>query len=607
MKKVLDLLEEHVQWLMVGIAALFLGWAVWSYLVSPSWATVERNSSLYAGGQLDEATKEGPAAALEQKMRSNSTVEIKVPELAGQFAQQLAASGGASLPDKWVVVPARPPEGLIGNRNAPPPIEQVRLLTPLPPNVRVAALPASLPKPTPIAISSGISNVADPSDASADPNDPNNPGVEKQWATISFSVNVAELASQFSQAGLPPVAQSMFLQVETERQERGTDGSWGASAVIPYIKATQQGLDRPDYPEAQPANQIAQFRAVYLQWAMNATQEILQPGFYRVISGVPWEVPGIDQIAGAAAGAGEFRPENFLGIPPSQWPASLTEAQRAEIRRLIAERAREEQRNRRPPPGAGGGGGGRGGRGGEGLPAQVAPPRGPRGGFPPPGFGGEGGYVPPGEEGMFPPGEGGIQDPGRPDLGPAVRLPNGLFMLRDWQQVIGWAHDENVKSEKTYRYRVRYKILSPVYNLVRNVQNPRLAEQFDITSEWSDWQEVTVQPRSSFFIAGTFGASSSAIKVDVFKWENGGLTSSTFTVAIGDPIGKLSGGLDYGTGWYLADIRQDTGNNSAYALFINRSGQTLRRTATGDSADPNYSRLKNLIANPTAGGLGQPR
>jgi hypothetical protein len=599
MKKVLDLLEEHIQWLAVAIGALFLGWAAWSYLLAPSWATVERGGQVFSGGELDRATVDGPVAVLEQKMTAPGTVQIPVPDLAGQFAGQFSGAPFAALPDRWAIVPARPPEGLITNQPVAV-VPEGPGLSPLPANIRIAALPASLPAATPIAISSGISNVIDPNNPNANPNDPNDPGIEKEWATLSFRISVTDLAARFAQSNIPATAQTMFLTVETERQERNSDGTWGAAAILPPLKVTQIALERPDYPGNQPPNQLPQFREIYRQWALRATQEILQPGFFNVVGGVPWEVPGADQIAGAAAGTGEFRPEDFIGLPPAQWPND--EAQKAAIRRLIQERAREDARNRRPPPGAGRGGRGGGeGGGGPGVPAQAQPPRPPR--FPPPGYGGEGaegGFIPP--EGSFgEPGMGGPQDPSRPNLGPAIALPQGLFFLRDWQQVIGWVHDENVKSEKTYRYRVRYKVLNPVYRLPRNTTDPKLADVFDVTSDWSDWTEITVQPRSSFFIASTFGPNTPAIKVEIFKWDAGVLTPRTVTVSPGDPIGRLEGGSDFSTGWYLADIRQDTSTNTAYALFINSTGQTLRRTAAADAADPNYTRLKTLAADAAAG------
>ena len=55
MKKILELLEQKVQWIVLGIAVLYAGYMGYNYLVTPQ-ATAEIGSESLPRGDIDQKT-----------------------------------------------------------------------------------------------------------------------------------------------------------------------------------------------------------------------------------------------------------------------------------------------------------------------------------------------------------------------------------------------------------------------------------------------------------------------------------------------------------------------------------------------------------------------
>ena len=167
----------------------------------------------------------------------------------------------------------------------------------------VVQLPAA-PAATDVFTAVGRSNVTIPPPAQLAANGqpaqppPNNAqnvatGTDIDWVTVSFKISLNDLAKEFQRTNIPaqqyPTA---MLDVELIRQEQQADGSWGPETACPKLTTSTQ----PPFP---PATASKQERQTYVNWAVGAAPEILQPKFYDVIKGDPWTLP--KELVGSGA------------------------------------------------------------------------------------------------------------------------------------------------------------------------------------------------------------------------------------------------------------------------------------------------------------------
>lgn len=251
--------------------------------------------------------------------------------------------------------------------------------------------------------------------------------------------------------------------------------------------------------------------------------------------------------------------------------------------------------------------------GGYGPPAQRPPGYPPNLPWPPPGFVPPtlpGGIRPPGMPGgpEFPRG-GEETRPGAPTA-PAEAVPTsvnlgqvppGAFDPSNWatSTVIAVSHDDSVQPGKTYRYRMRYIMLNPVYGQPAAAAEPRIAQQFRWESEWSGWTDaVTVPSRVSFFVAAPITTGANTVSFEVFQFVRGRMTSRTFQVQPGDVIGvndPTSG--NFSTGHVLVDVRRDPSRNENYALILTPEGNLIRRDGN-DRTSQSYLELRRQLSAP---------
>ncbi|MFN4242997.1 MAG: hypothetical protein ACK4PI_07140 [Tepidisphaerales bacterium] len=253
--------------------------------------------------------------------------------------------------------------------------------------------------------------------------------------------------------------------------------------------------------------------------------------------------------------------------------------------------------------------------GGYGPPSQRPPGYPPNLPWPPPGFvppNLPGGARPPGMPGgpEFPRGseEGGPgwsppTPPGESTPPPANlgRIPPGAFDPSNWADatVIALAHDDSVQPGKTYRYRMRYIMLNPVYGQPAAAAEPRIAQQFRWESEWSGWTDaVTVPSRVSFFVSAPITTGASSISFEVFQFVRGRMTSRTFQVQPGDLIGfNDPAGGNFATGHVLVDVRRDPARNENYVLILTPEGNLIRRD-NSDRSSQTYQELRRQLNAP---------
>ncbi|MEM6313370.1 MAG: hypothetical protein AAF743_04755, partial [Planctomycetota bacterium] len=80
----------------------------------------------------------------------------------------------------------------------------------------------------------------------------------------------------------------------------------------------------------------------------------------------------------------------------------------------------------------------------------------------------------------------------------------------------------------------------------------------------------------------------------VFRWENGTFNEDTFTASPGDPIGGMKDGIDYSTGWILADVRQDPTTQERVAVLIHADGRVQIR-GRDDLSDDQVDELREQV------------
>src|SRR4051794_14032846 len=89
MKKVLDLLEQHVQWIAIGLGALFVLFMTWTYVLQPP-ASVDVGGEKLTAGEIDPKTYETVGKQIEAAMNDNARINIPVPSYVQGFKDTMA-------------------------------------------------------------------------------------------------------------------------------------------------------------------------------------------------------------------------------------------------------------------------------------------------------------------------------------------------------------------------------------------------------------------------------------------------------------------------------------------------------------------------------------
>lgn len=186
-----------------------------------------------------------------------------------------------------------------------------------------------------------------------------------------------------------------------------------------------------------------------------------------------------------------------------------------------------------------------------------------------------------------------------------------------------WVHDDSVEPGKTYKYRMRAKLWNRYAGQLKQVVNPEEAKKTVIEGEWSvESEEITVKPRSVFFVNSSRLNESNRVNVDVWAWREGKWLKERFDVGVGDVIGgkkdvttddvddkgkKKRVTVDFTTGAVVLDLRfgdvqQRVPNKSGYKIETRQSvvlsyldpadGQVKERVQIVERLDPLKKQLE---------------
>jgi hypothetical protein len=584
MQKVLRFLEANVEWFALGLAVLFLGWTTYTYLVmDPVARTLE--SVQVSPGSVDSFIDGHAAQRLRDKMDPNAPVpSFDVPEFKPLFQAKIALDGlqppqlATTYFDYSPFDVTTTPER-IGNMG--PPVVQLPTIPAAQPLLAAAALDTI---PAAAAANGGAAN-------------PGN-GKDMRLVVAAFTIPWNALYAQWNTSFGPPglgqqarltPAEFQVVAVTAYRSEM-INGTWTKDEEIEILN----GTNLPAYPPIGNKNAAE----AYLLALAKDQKTIVAPDFPTVSAGAVWKDPVLF-LPNAS------NPQN--GQAPADQNGAMSQPGSANSRTV----------NTSEPLGTlyaqyrGGGspGGGYGGPPGGGF---RAPPRFTPGPIPPPVA------VPTPEQppSAIPPADGTVDPlvvlanpnapPGLVPVEPTPKLPNVLAMPAKSPDLCIYIIDESARAGKTYRYRIAYKALNPLWNKpVQRVgkKDQAWVNQFDLESKLSDYSpEIKVPIQTYLFCGQVQGGSKATFPFEVFTWTNGKWLKDIFNASVGDPIGGVDGGTDYSTGWTYADWRLVPRNNKKLVTLVDNDGNLDVRDVAQDPNSPDYKKASQWVDQTKAGG-----
>ncbi len=180
-------------------------------------------------------------------------------------------------------------------------------------------------------------------------------------------------------------------------------------------------------------------------------------------------------------------------------------------------------------------------------------------------------------------------------------------------KVLVWWHDNSLQPLKRYQYRVRLRLLNPLYTRDEVARSTDDAQTVDIATPYSEWSEpFSVRPTTEFFVRGS-NPFKQTVRVTVFARSLGQVVKEDFTVGAGYSIGETAtvevvnpaGGrmvrvpVDFSTGAVAVDIDFDKRirtptitKETVELLYLDQEGVLKSRTLASDEAS---ERLRELL------------
>jgi hypothetical protein len=561
MEKALEILEKNVQWLVLGLAGLFLAWVAYAYIMTPP-AQVKIGPKVVLPADIATFTADGVAKKIDSKIK-NDRADFPTPDLVASWQSHMVEPMLATNFNKDYALPM-------------PASETAIIKGPGPGKVHVASLPV-LPKAVPApTVQTGLSVVTLPAASGAAPAapDPNVPVAQQprdvKWVTVSATIPAkplsdAILAPLKGQPLDPQFYNTQLLQVVMQRQQAiGVDAK--GDAIFPPADDKKSIEEVPalviDPTQVLPmpaAKDGPDIQYKYLEWAGQHVDLIATPPFYQVVAGDPW-VPPVSAANGQTPLPGGAAPG--VAPAPASAPAPANGTAPAPATPPATPPAGAMKSSLRQPGQA---------------TASYAPfdPHNPAGG-------------------NFPMTPGGLR-PGMAPM-PFNPVPNAgnvnatgplnPFAIQNDIQIYGT--DENVKPGQSYRYRFIYKMKNPVF-AIKLMADDKLVEQFALVSPPSDWSPVVRVPDTTKYWVASISRMDQA-KMDVFQWSGGQWSVKHLTMSPGD--------LVPGTDATVVDIRAADSRQpprDRYVLLTTEDGKMQVHNATADAADNDYQTLLNQV------------
>jgi hypothetical protein len=597
MDKVKNFLERYCEWLALAVAALFLGWTVYGYVVEKPVKSTVGSTPDVSPGEIGDKVWEDKGKALQAQTTSTGVpTEGFLPKI--NYPEVIRADLGA-MPSTVVMDfkhPYLPYAPTI--IEAGPSTDQNK---PDLNNNRVVELP-SVPAPYDLALSHGHSYIQPPGAELAK---------DKNWVTVGGEIPVALLAKSFDTAKIPPIFSPVAIyRVYALREEKDTSGKWGNLT-------TMEPLDIATMLPLPPVNCKYEDRKVYKEWAETQANvvQICEPPFYAVVPGhgSVWYEPGTKDPneTDTQTVTDVFDPKNplaFKGDPNTLLPDEKQIYDEAKAKQAIIESRKSRPQGNTPTPAPTGTNPGRGASTGR----HAVPTGGP---------GGQGNLLSPPDYARRRQMPNNPQQPFRPpsdnnpgnggSVASAAPLPQGSFSPAERlaaaiasgarPDIKVWVHDVTVQAGKTYRYKLRYVISNPVAgttNLCKNSADADVAYLTSADSKWSD--EINVESDTNFYAID----NKHGIRFDIFKWNKGVWQKQTVQANPGDRVGSTEAAVndptktDFDTGWTLVDVRDDPAGNSENKIIVlvSDTGAVKQKQISIDRQSERYRQLLKEVA-----------
>ncbi len=182
-----------------------------------------------------------------------------------------------------------------------------------------------------------------------------------------------------------------------------------------------------------------------------------------------------------------------------------------------------------------------------------------------------------------------------------------------------WQHDLTVKPGQTVRYAMIANLLNPVFfqNSLSQSQRKDFFNKLTLASLQSPWTDpIQVLSEHDFFLTGADPAHKQ-VTVEVYAIFNGQWQVQSFTIAAGDPIGRIvkmsTGGVEravnMNVGAVVVDIDFDAparegivgGKNTRLIYYDQASGSLVERNLDEDRNSPKRQDLSKKAGNRVAG------
>ena len=202
--------------------------------------------------------------------------------------------------------------------------------------------------------------------------------------------------------------------------------------------------------------------------------------------------------------------------------------------------------------------------------------------------------------------------PGDRRIDPISRIPPRGRGLPDNEEdkpfeIRVWAHDPTVEPGMTYRYRLRVRVMNPLFRQQR-LDAEQKKENFNrlaldsLPTAWS--QPVSIEPQLQFFVVDADRKIRQAT-IEVYRMFNGQRRVETFNVGPGDTLGstvnwQFDGAprpVDMQIDALVVDVntsvRSGLGNNAVLLYYDNRRQRLAQRLVAEDLRDPDLIRCRN--------------
>ncbi|MBP9025192.1 MAG: hypothetical protein KBH81_03495 [Phycisphaerae bacterium] len=611
-----NIFEQHVEKITLGLAAVFLLLMVYLYMVrSPN--RVSYGNQKLAPAELTEAIQRD-TEALKKAMSNAPAVDTDVPDYSAQLLEQHSAGLFKRQAGQEPLVPDRLPWAADFGLPIPNLAEEqeegqsdIALVPPLAPTAPVSRAGRNLV----IRERSSLTQTSED-----DEGGPASEAVELPWVTVAAYFDRAAQQDAMTKAGYATYLSKIYIAgVDVQRQELLADGNYSEwQDVTPSMAMPQVGTPAPEI-DANSGVLINRDALNNVFATIKANQaSICQPPFYRIEAGEEWRMPPLDGYPDAdgpkTAAKGAKQPSKEDGrkgpikVDPNpvddktardkatqalkraedayrsgQDDAALQAAEEVLGNKAATARARNRARAIR-----------RSVRLMEKQKGASAKPA-----FP----------VQTRKEGS--------------------QEANLVAHPDDPNKVAVWFHDDTVESGKSYRYRLRVNLWNRYLGKFAALKDREQAKLPVLLGDWSlPGEPVTVPPAAYFFVTSA-PPGKDTVGVTVYKWHKGERVSKIFYVGVGDLIGQVQEGetgildretlqptresVDYSTGALVLDLRlnqpvvqrnisdkekgefslRDT--ESAVLVYLDPAdGQVKQRVERFDRYDPTLRALRDL-------------